>query len=190
MRKLVSFFAIALLAATAAKAQTSGAVQIGSMTVAVPVSAVQNPEVNPYQASTSTGSRYISEVLIFRTTAGQIEYAMKANNIQVVDADGSTTDGIATQDVITKLSEAAVAQGYLYGYVQVDANSKVWSENCVVRTGSGVYTRFAPCSSTTRTCYNGYTVSESPQTYETVVTQEGSCPDCTPTVYTVSNTVQ
>lgn len=189
MRKLVSFFAIALLAATAAKAQTSGAVQIGSMTVTVPVSSIQSPTVNPYQASTST-SDYIGEVLILRTSTGQIEYAMKASNIQIVGSDGSTIDGIATEQVMTKLAEAAVAQGYLYGYVEADANSKVWSENCVVRTGSGVYTRFAPCSSTTRTCYNGYTVSESPQTYEPVVTQENSCPDCTPTVYTVSNTVQ
>jgi hypothetical protein len=188
MKKLVSFFAIALLTATAAKAQTADAVTIGSMTVTIPISEVDGSG-SEYRTTTTKAGNISNEVLILRTSTGQIEYAMKSSNISITNADGSRVDAVATNEVIAALAEAAVVQGYVYGYSNEEL-SKVWSENCIVRSGSGEYTRFAPCSSTTKTCYNAYSVSESPDTFETTATFEASCPDCPTTTYTVTNTVR
>ncbi len=183
MKKLVSFFAIALLAATVAKAQTSGAVQVGSMSVTIPASSVEIE--TPTLTTTTKKSYIISEVLILRTSVGQYEYLMKSSGIRLVDDDGTITDGIATNDIITSLAKAAVAQAYLYGFIDDGSNSKVWSENCIIRSGSGEYTRFKPCSSNTQTGFRDLKVSESAGTTEPVVTLEGYGPNGPGTSYTV-----
>jgi len=183
MKKFLSFFAIALLAATAAKAQTSDAVPIGSMSVEVGVDEVANDGT-----SLTTRSKIIvgSDVLVLRTSEGQIEYAIKSSDIAITNPDGSV-DKVATAQIVTALAEAAVAQGYLYGYTD---EATVWSENCIVRSGSGEYTTFAPCSSTTKSCWRDFVVTESPSSFEPTVKLEGSCPDCPGTSYTTVNTVR
>lgn len=185
MKKFLSFFAIALLATGVAKAQSSGAVQIGSMTVNAEVNA---PVYTGGGFATVSRTNIATDVLIMRTSDGRTEYQMKASNIKFINADG-TSDGVPTTEIINALAEAAVVKGYEYGYA-TESISTFWSEKCIVRSGSGEFTRFAPCSSNTAYCWRDLEVVESPATYETEAQQVNACPDCQPTSFTVSNGFQ
>jgi|GEM_PF-3172427 len=185
MKKFLSFFAIALLAATAAKAQSAGAVQIGSMSVSVEVGA--QPEDGVSYTTTPRKTRIVGSILIMRTSEGRTEYMLKASDIKF--EDGETIDGATTDEIVTSLAKAAVAEGYRYGFTSYPT-SKVWSETCIERRNMGEYTTFGPCSSNTGYCSRDFRVGESPEMNETTVTQVGVCPDCPGTSYTVVNTVE
>lgn len=184
MKKILSFFAIALLATGVAKAQSSDAVQIGSMTVQISLNEATSSREG-IQTTVSASGTIVTDILIMRTFDGQTEYQMKASNIRFINADG-TTDGVPTEEIINALAEAAVVKGYEYGYA-TESISTFWSERCIVRSGSGEYTRFAPCSSNTPYCWRDLEVVESPATFETEAQQVDACPDCTPTSFTITN---
>lgn len=187
MKKFLSFFAIALLTTGVAKAQSSGVVPIGSMTVEISLNGSTSPDGGIQTTVSSTGT-IVTDILIMRTSNGGTEYQMKASNIRFINADG-TSDGVPTENIINALAEAAVIKGYEYGYA-TESISTFWSERCIVRSGSGEYTRFSPCSSNTGYCWRELEVVESPATFETEAKQVDACPDCRPTSFTVTNGFQ
>jgi hypothetical protein len=142
-----SFFAILALSSAALAQSAPNGTPIGKMTVSTDIL---------YQGGTGTLNqtsrprRVISEIIVFVTSGGGIDYSINSSTIRF-DGDGYDP---STLDVYNDLAKATVMQGVQMGYTPCSSSctgdivARVWAESCIVRTGTGTDTRFTPLNST------------------------------------------
>ena len=148
MKSILTSVVALVLCTIAAQAQTSspqtltgdpGAMLIGTFQVQTPVSI----EIN--------GKRKVGdvshEVFVLRTSAGSVEYALSTTSI--VPNEGLEIDFFGTREIYRQLANGAVVEAARLGYMPPAGTqtTKVWFESKVQRVGSGIATRFVPCSS-------------------------------------------
>lgn len=143
MKLLTASCVAALLATTAMYAQTTtGSTVVGTMTVTATVAPTGGSSGT---ASKTTKSRVSNEVVVLRTSNGQIAYKMTASGTKVTETDGSID--IATNgEVFNALAAEAVRQGTSLGYTSGSGTvqTSVSSESRIDRMGSGINTQFDP----------------------------------------------
>jgi hypothetical protein len=95
------------------------------------------------------GERIANEIMVWRTSAGGTE--LTVNTPSIAPTTGEAIDVLPTQEIYRQIAKAGVAEAALRGYFPGDGAhaTKVWLESNVSRTGTGLNTRFAACSTYT-----------------------------------------
>jgi hypothetical protein len=167
---LITTLALVLLVVATASAQghptDPGAVLIGTFQVTISVgnggSVFTTSRTGIRSTTTSTEECQIkTNVTVWRTSTGAIDYIIDASSITYVGSCGSL--GLTTADIFSLLSQAAVYQGIQLGYSSCPTDcstqtpTRVFAALCVRRTGSGTSTHFEPCDMSSF-CYREYTI--------------------------------
>lgn len=165
MKKVQVVFALLLLAAISAVAQTpcaphpsdTKAVLIGSYTVTVEIA--QSASVNGKSGKKGTKCTAEQLICVWRTATGSVDLI---GDPATVKLSGTCLTELPSADLFALLGQAAVVKAVQSGYVQCSPNcdsktaARYLTVTCVKRAGSGTSTTFGPC--TTVQCVRAYTV--------------------------------
>jgi hypothetical protein len=143
-RILAALFVTVLACSATATAQmaVASASKIGTMTVHTAI--LNGPGIQTRVKKAATGD-IISEITVYAIGGGQVSFTVSSSTIQSTDGG---IDALTTSQVYDLIGAAAVAtansMGYSHCTASPDMTTAFSAESCVVRTGSGSYTRFTP----------------------------------------------
>lgn len=106
-----------------------------------------SPGPGPSPSSQSVNNCELrSLVIVWHTSVGRAEYTIDPASIR---GTGSAIDSYTTSALLEMIARAAVITGIAEGYTpcggSVGAQSVVYRNSCIQRTGSGSATRFIAC---------------------------------------------
>jgi hypothetical protein len=141
MKKVISFIAAAIVLTLSAQAQLTtlpgdqGAVLISRMPIVADVAS---------ETYAKKGDKVQLEIMVWRTSGGNVELTVETPSIT---PSSYGIDYVTTKEVFSQVSASAVREAALRGYFgPTGAQTKVWYESNVERTGSSTSTRWAACS--------------------------------------------
>jgi hypothetical protein len=147
MKTLISFFAAFVLFTVAAQSQTGLNYLPGDPTATLIATMPIVTNVTVDFNGKKKGENVQTEIMVWRTSSGGTQFTV--NTPTIAPMTGTDIDYLPTTEIFRQVSTNAVREGALRGYFPPvgTESTKVWYESNVERTGSGLTTRFAACSS-------------------------------------------